>query len=197
MKEIWKDIEGYEGKYQVSNFGNVKRISVPKKGRGVKGYIRGGLLKPDKDKAGYLRTTLCMNGKHKHFLIHRLVGKAFICNPNNFPEINHKDENKSNNNVDNLEWCTGIYNVNYGTGKIRAVLNKDCKKAVEKINYKKIGEKRQKPVMQLSADTSPIKIWKGIKEAAEALGIWQGSISNCCTGRTHTAGGYKWEYFRS
>lgn len=107
MIEIWKDIEGYEGLYQISNLGNVKSLN----------YNHTGLekrLKPQKSNKGYLRIELCKNGKKKKFSIHELVADTFIENPNNLPCVNHKDENKINNNVENLEHCTYSYNNTYG-----------------------------------------------------------------------------------
>lgn len=101
MKEIWKDIKGYEGLYQISNFGNVK--SVKKK------IIR----KPSSIPKGYLRIGLFKGGKTKFFYPHRLVAEAFIPNPNNLPCINHKDNNTKNNRMENLEWCTYKYNNSY------------------------------------------------------------------------------------
>jgi hypothetical protein len=100
--EIWKDIDGYKGYYQISSFGHVKNI------------ITGNILKPSKSKSGYLHITLCYK-KKKDLLIHRLVALAFIPNPNKYRYVNHKDENKENNNVNNLEWCTVAYNNSYGT----------------------------------------------------------------------------------
>lgn len=110
--EIWKDIEGYESRYQVSTFGNVKSLKFNKKDE-----CR--LMTPSKCGTGYLEVHLSLNGKTKHFLVHRLVAKAFIPNPNNYPEINHKDEIKSNNVVENLEWCDSKYNKNFGTFRER------------------------------------------------------------------------------
>ncbi len=122
MNEIWKDIQGYEGIYQISNLGRVKslprvieydkpnwskiqhmKISIPEK-----------ILKTKKRKDGYLEICLTCFGKQKYFCIHRLVAQAFLSNPDNLPQVNHKDENKINNQVDNLEWCSANYNCNYG-----------------------------------------------------------------------------------
>ena len=108
MNEIWKDIVGYEGLYQVSNLGNVKRINFFKKER---------FVIPCSNGSGYLYVSLSKNNKRKNFYIHRLVATAFIENHDNLPVINHKDENRSNNSVDNLEWCTQKYNCNYGLHK--------------------------------------------------------------------------------
>lgn len=114
MTEIWKDIVGYEGLYQVSNLGNVKRLKGYK-GRG-KGYIvEEHLIQPSINSRGYQNVVLCKNGKTKTFTMHRLVAIAFLDNPDNLPQVNHKDENKTNNCVDNLEWCDSVYNNNYGT----------------------------------------------------------------------------------
>lgn len=124
-KEIWKDIAGFEGIYQVSNFGNVRS-----------GYILNGrniFLEKDKSKwrimnskasggrTKYKRVKLCLNGAIYRKTIHRLVAETFIPNPNNYPCVNHKDENKENNRADNLEWCTYKYNSNYGTARKRTL----------------------------------------------------------------------------
>ena len=103
----WKDIPGYEGLYQVSNLGEIKSLNYRNTGKEK-------IIKPRKNKGGYLRVVLCKNGKQKDFLVHRLVAVAFIPNHNNYNQVNHKDENPSNNNVNNLEWCTSKYNSNYG-----------------------------------------------------------------------------------
>lgn len=108
MIEEWKEIIQYKNQYEISNLGRVKMLSYKTSdGRKLKEKIR----KTYKNNSGYLMITI----KNKHYLIHRLVAEAFIPNPNNLPQINHKDENKENNRVDNLEWCTTKYNNNYGT----------------------------------------------------------------------------------
>lgn len=110
--EEWRDIKGYEGLYQVSNLGRVK--SLARKTNNQYGK-KERLMTQKLDKDGYKRVGLNKNGKQIYYGVHRLVAQAFISNPNNYPQINHKDENKSNNKVDNLEWCDGKYNQNYGT----------------------------------------------------------------------------------
>lgn len=105
MTEVWRDIDGYENKYQISNYGRI---------RSVKKNI---ILKPMVATNGYLVACLWKDNKQKKFLIHRLVAEYFIDNPNSYPEINHKDEDKTNNNANNLEWCTHLYNMNYGEVK--------------------------------------------------------------------------------
>ena len=109
--EEWKDIKGYEGIYQISNKGRVKTLGNNRR----KEKIREGI----EDNRGYKRISLCKNGKEKKYSIHRLVAQAFLPNPDNLPVVNHKDENKLNNNVENLEWCTQEYNVNYSSSNGR------------------------------------------------------------------------------
>ena len=114
MVEIWKDIDGYENLYQVSNIGRVKSLETTK-GKGAGNYAREErILKMGKAR-GYYRVALCNKGEIQQFSVHRIVAQAFIENPNKLPQVNHKDENKLNNHVDNLEWCTQRENLNYGT----------------------------------------------------------------------------------
>lgn len=119
MKEIWKDVDGYDGLYQVSNLGNVRRLSKiitdVSQGGIRKRLFKGRILSQIVVNHGYKSVMLSMNGYVKRYNVHRLVAQAFIPNPDDLPEVNHKDENKQNNRVDNLEWCTGLYNCNYGS----------------------------------------------------------------------------------
>ena len=119
--EIWKDIEGYEGLYQVSNKGRVKSLNYGRTGKEK-------ILRPGKNNDGYLIVILYKNGKKKNFRIHRLVAKAFLTNPNNLLEVNHRDENKENNHVENLEWCDRKYNINYGSRTERSSESRKGKK---------------------------------------------------------------------
>lgn len=127
---IWRDIKGYEGIYQVSNYGEVIRLmSYDSRGHLRKSKI----LKQNRNKYGYLQLGLHKNGKEKKFLVHRLVAETFIPNEKKYPEINHKDENKQNNSVSNLEWCNRIYNVNYGNAQIKRI--KTRFKERKELNY--------------------------------------------------------------
>lgn len=121
MTEEWRSIEGYEGLYEVSSYGRVKSVDRYVKYSDGRIYLhKGKILSPVKHKKGYLKVVLNCNGKCKTINIHRLVAQAFIENSDNFPQVNHKDEDKSNNRVDNLEWCDSKYNLNYGTARIRS-----------------------------------------------------------------------------
>ena len=115
-EEIWRPIVGYEGLYEVSSYGRVRSLDRYDN----KNHFRKGLIMKQNDSGngrGYMSVILCLNGKIKKYLVHRLVAQAFIPNPDNLPEVNHKDENPGNNNVTNLEWCDHSYNINYGTRK--------------------------------------------------------------------------------
>ena len=172
MKEVFKDIEGYEGLYQVSNLGNVKALGNGGSNSKEK------FLKPQKDKGGYLKVNLCKEGKVKMCKIHRLVAQAFIPNPKNLPQVNHKDEDKQNNAASNLEWCTHFYNINYGTRNQRA--------AVICTN----NPKRSKQVLCLETGI----IYPSTHQVERQLGFAQGNISSACNGRYKQAYGFHWKY---
>lgn len=161
-KEIWKDCKGYEGLYQVSNLGRVWSVRKQR------------CIKPWKDSRGYLTLELvALNGKRKTEKVHRLVAIAFIENPNGLPQVNHKDENKENACVDNLEWCDAKYNCNYGTR------NKKIIGAQNKFIY----------CVELN------RVFSSIKEAQEQLGIKGHHIGEVCEGKRKTCDGYHWEYY--
>ena len=160
-KEYWKPVVGYEGLYEVSNWGRVKSLKFGKEK----------ILKPSKNKKGYLHVVLCKENILKNFLVHRLVAEAFIPNPNNYKEVNHKDEDKSNNIVTNLEWCDRKYNQNYGT----------------------INERLSKPVLQYDLEGNFIKEWKSTMECGRN-GYQQGHIADCCRGERKTHKGFIWKY---
>lgn len=178
MEEIWKDIEEYDGQYQVSNLGNVRSLKF--------GKVR--ILKQSVHKQGYKNAKLCKNGKEKVYKVHRLVAEAFIPNPNNLPIINHKDENPSNNNVDNLEFCTHKYNMNYG--------NINQKKSVSMKGKHINRTDLSKHILQYSKNGEFVAEYPSLMEASRQTGIDCGHISACCIGKKyrHSAGGYVWKY---
>lgn len=183
MKEIWKDIPNYEGLYEVSNFGRVKsKDRTLLHARCGTQTRKGKLLSAAKSTSGYLRVTLCKNNKTKTFSVHRLVAITFIPNPNNFPQVNHLDEDKTNNCVSNLEWCTQAYNNKYGTREIRSSMSNRNKKS------------SSKPVVQYSKHGKFINEWPSIREAGRQVGGKSTNISACCKRRMKTAYGYVWRY---
>lgn len=173
--EEWRDIPEYFGLYQVSNLGRVRSL-----GNGNSNNSKERLLKQCKDKDGYLKVYLCKDGKQKNFLVHRLVAIAFLPNPDNLPIINHKNEDKTDNRVENLEWCTAKYNTNYGT----------CRKRMSKA---RTNGKRSKPVAQYTLDGTLIGIYPSASEAARQ-GFNQGNVDYCCRGKYKTSGGYIWKW---
>lgn len=166
ISELWKDIEGLEGIYQISSKGNVRSLDrwvTDKNGKKV--FWKSQPIKPHpqhKDGSGYLQAVLRMNGKYVHFLIHRLVAKAFIPNPNNLEQVNHIDENKHNNDVNNLEWLSRLDNTRYGTGIDR------------------MAEKHSTAIIQLDMDGDLVKEWRSIRQAKMSVagGIWSAILKN-------------------
>ena len=163
-KEYWKPVVGYEGLYEVSNWGRVKSLKFGKE-KILKPIIR----------HGYYFVGLSKNGIVKSYSVHRLVAQVFIPNPNNLPCVNHKDENKQNNVVSNLEWCTHEYNNSYGT------------------RSKRVAEKQSKPVLQYDLEGNLIKEWVSINECGRN-GFNQGGICKCCNGKQKIYKGFIWKY---
>lgn len=186
-KEIWKDIAGYEGLYQISSFGNVLSLKYC-------GSNKSHLLAPNPDHKGYLMVYLNKRGKRKTLKIHRLVASAFIPNTNNLPQVNHKDENKQNNCVENLEWCDGMYNVNYGTGIERRV--KTARTSIAHIAHmKKLHEPNKIAICMIDPTTKEIiRHFDCGQTASNELHINKSSIYQVCKGIRETAGGYIWRY---
>ena len=164
--EIWKDIKEYEGLYQVSNLGRVKSLK----------YGKERILKPTTNKGNYLLVILYKNKKMKTYYIHRLVALTFLPNPQNLPEINHIDEDKTNNCVDNLEFCDRKYNINYGT------------------RIKRFSESVSKKIDQFDLDGNFIRTWSSMCQAERELGISNGKISQCCKGKRISTGKFIWKY---
>lgn len=167
MKEIWRDIKGYEGKYQVSNLGNIKSLDYKRTGEEQ-------LIKQCKDRYGYPVVLLYKNGNRKQYSVHRLVAFAFIPNPLNKPQVNHMNRNKSDNNIKNLEWCSNLENMQHA---IKTGINK----------YKR-------KIIQYDKSMNSIKEWDSIVEASNELNMTRANIIQCCRGKQKSAGGYTWRY---
>lgn len=177
--EIWKPIDGYENLYEVSNYGRVKSL-----GNGKSNNSKERFLKASKEGNGYLRVGLSKDGKKKDFKVHRLVASAFIENPNNLPQINHIDEDKQNNHVSNLEWCTAEYNNNYGTHNERVA------KSLTGVFNTKVS----KAVFQYTKQGEFIAEFPSVSEVQRQLGYPIQHISHCCLGKRKSANGYIWRY---
>ena len=171
MDEIWKDIVGYEGLYQVSNTGKIRTLNL-------RCYLQE--KSTQINNRGYLTVLISKNGKQKRKTVHRIVAETFIPNPNHFLQINHIDENKENNVVSNLEWCDSSHN------------NK-CY-ALNHPNRKRTGKRCSRRVQQLSLNGMFIREWNNSREIFLETGMSDWSISQCCRGVWKTAYGYKWQY---
>lgn len=163
--ETWKPITDYVGLYEVSNKGNVRNVKT------------GRIKKPNNNGRGYLFVGLYKNGAEKKHYIHRLVAQAFIPNPNKLPEVNHKDEIRTNNKLDNLEWISHRDNSNYGK------------------HNERISKSKCKPILQLDLKTGfIIAYYPSVKEAGLSTGIYYDTITKAARGIKKSAGGYGWRY---
>lgn len=193
--EIWKQINDYEGIYEISNYGNVK--SLKRKVKNKNGYriIEEKILKPILNNKGYYVFGLRKNGELNMVLLHRLVAEHFIPNENNFPCINHIDGNKTNNNINNLEWCSYQHNIKEA---FRLGLNKYNYKNNFKHNYwvGKFGSNHNcsKKITQYDKAGNKIKDWDNITIASKETKINLCSISNNCRGKQKSAGGFIWKF---
>lgn len=172
--EVWMKIEGYEGLYEVSNEGRVRSLNYRHTGE-----IR--ILKPAICYGGYLQVHLCKDGKKKFFKVHRLVANAFIANTLNLPQVNHINEVKIDNRVENLEWCTCKDNINHGTHNQRA-------------NEAKTNGKLSKPVLQFTKNGEFVREWPSVMEVQRVLGFHCSTISKCCRGERKSYKGFIWKY---
>lgn len=179
MIEEWKPVIGYEEIYEVSNWGNVRSVDRQIKCKNSIRTYKGKQLSKCLDNKGYYRVLLSVAQKHKSALVHRLVAEAFIPNPEKLPEVNHKDENPANNSVDNLEWCTKIYNLEYGTGRARSN-----------------ASQHRIPVIQYDLNGKLVKEYPSLAEASRDAVKKRDikTIVNCCNGKFKQAYGYIWRY---
>lgn len=193
-EEIWKPVVGFEGAYEVSNTGKVRSLDryVNAKNNS-KTFISGIIRKPQKNHKGYLSVVLSKHCTSYTKLIHRLVAEAFIPNPKNLPQVNHIDTDKTNNNVSNLEWVTGLEN-------IRHAFANGCFKYTQKHleasknNIKKAIASHKIKVVQLIGNRL-INIFDSITEASADIEQSGNHISSCCKHKRKTCGGYNWKYY--
>lgn len=178
--EIWKDIEGYEGMYQVSNIGRVRALDRVKPNSG--GQIAKGHILPQSDNGhGYRFVSLWKFNKGRRFYVHRLVASAFIPNPNNFPIINHKDENKSNNRYENLEWCTQKYNINYGNH-------------MKRLKESYIANGNNRPIDVYDKNGAFLKTFDCSNEVCKELGVHRRGLYLVCQGVAKSYKGYRFAF---
>ena len=204
--ETWKSLNfiGYPY-YEISNLGNVKSLNYKRSGKE-------GILKPNKNKQGYLQVDLCKGRKVKRFRVHKLVCLTFLENPYNLPQINHRNEIKTDNRVKNLEWVSSKENCNYGTRNERIGKARKGKKHSEETKRKirktlkgkkhseetkrKISENNpnRKPILQFTKECIFIREWDSITSINIELNIHIGGICMCCKGKRKSAGGFIWRY---
>lgn len=174
MNEVWKDIPGYEGKYQVSNAGNVRSLNWRNKGE-----IRNLFLKSHNQ--GYLQVELAKDGKRRTYMVHRLVALCFVDGYADGYVVNHINENKTDNRAENLEWCTQSYNTAY---TVCHVVRENKRKAI----------KCKTHILQIALNGNVIKEWESPIAIKHALGYNDWSIKQCCLGKRKQAYGYLWQF---
>lgn len=179
----WRPVKGYEGVYEVSQDGQVKRCSS------------GNVIKPGVGKNGYLIVSLWMNNKGKTHYIHRLIAEHFIPNPMIMSTVNHIDGDKTNNDLSNLEWCSFSYNNKHAyENGLKIVSDKVRKSARERAIQRNKSMVRGKPIKKLDKCGNLIKIYSSVKEAAESLGVHRCSIDRALKGKTNSCKGFIFKY---
>lgn len=176
--EEWRPIPGYEDRYEVSSLGRVRSKSLGKLGKYTREHF-GRILKPYLTRYGYYLVDLYYaSNKKRHHLVHRLVAEAFLPNPKGLPQINHKNEQKTDNRVKNLEWCTLVYNLTYN-GRAR-----------------RVGITQGKPIKQLDMNGNVVAVYYSINEASRKTGVAASHISSVAIGKVgcKSAGGYIWRF---
>lgn len=177
MKEVWKDIPEFKGLYQASNLGRIKTLG------NKSNHKKEMIMKQRLNYKGYYVITLCKNSKRSTNLVHRLIAQAFIPNPENLPQINHRNGIKTDNNINNLEWCTNSYN------QLEANRMGFCENRI-----KKCIEVNRKPIIQYDLEGNIINKFISLREASNKTGLSYKSMSLCACGKTKTCGGYVWRY---
>lgn len=213
VEVVRKPVAGYEGYYEVDQFGRVfscdRVVSVDDNGRKYDKPLSGKQMKQSMHDKGYKTVSLTKDGKTKMYFVHRIVAEAFIPNPDNLPMVNHKDEDKTNNFLENLEWCTVSYNNTYGSAvkkrakKLRGVLHteehkakisKSLKKHYETHTSKSLGRESEKRKAVRGYGENEVAFFYSVAEAAKAVGGARANIARSCNSKTQKAYGFKWEW---
>lgn len=191
VNKIWRPIAGFENAYVISDHGDIFSIRSNR------------LLSPIRQKSGYLRVNLSVNGVRSEYPVHRLVALTFISNPQSKPTVNHINEIKADNRVENLEWATNAEQNIHGTRRVRASANTDWAARSAKMdytaialkhNYNEINKAQMKPVLQFTEDGFFIARHEGLSAAARNVKASPGQLCECLKGRRKSCGGFKWKY---
>lgn len=199
MYEKWRDIKGYEGLYQISNLGNIKSLTRIEytynylKKEKIKRVRKEKLISSNNNVKRYKIVSLTKNGKTKTFTIHRLVAQTFIPNPENKPQVNHINGIKTDNRVENLEWCSASENIIHAY-KNNLLTSSQKQKEAAKKTIKKAAKAKRRKVYQLTMEGKKIKLWNSMYELYKKYNYSWGTIRKVCIGQQEFAYGYKWKY---
>ena len=192
QQEIWKDIEGYEGLYQVSNLGRVRSVDRIILRSSTPQFSKGKNISQQPLNSGYMVVSLWNKKKRKAFTVHRLVANAFLPLQQGKDEVDHINGIRTDNRVNNLRWCNRKENVNFPIARSKYLSSN--KERIEHIRMAKA--KHSLKLVQLTLDGTIIKEWNSVKQASKSLGIQENNVYAVCIGKRKSTGGYKWKYIK-